>query len=410
VSASKALSLQSFLPRACGILTLNPLVWQIARVHQVRIACQKRNKNPAFRRPFSNPRRTQWSQDSSILSNIPRFRVPTVVYSDFRLFHLQIARVRQENIARQKRQQEELAAAQEEARRSSGGAASTPGAGSILLQGATLARTLKVTWDRLREGGVEDYGAEKLRKVFTQFGPVEDVIIKEDVKKKKKGSALVVVGTEGAAAAAIGSVCGDLSNPLLVKPAVPGMVPSAGQANAANGPQANGVQAGGENGELANGVNRGQKSGVNGRQTSDVNVLQDGGVHRSQTSGVNGAQDGGASGDGEEREDIHGAGAAPQGKPSTSSEGGASQVCSVPDSPRDLGFCGFCGKLFSCLEMKCGPNLGARISFAFRSRTRGRAVLVTEFCGYQYLLLGCLQPVRVTQKGKLSVAFGFSAS
>jgi hypothetical protein len=334
----------------------------------------------------------------------------------FSLIYLQIARVRQENIARQKRQQEELAAAQEEARRSSGGAASTPAAGSILLQGATLARTLKVTWDRLREGGVEDYGAEKLRKVFTQFGPVEDVIIKEDVKKKKKGTALVVLGTEGAAAAAIGSVCGDLSNPLLVKPAVPGMVPSAGQANAANGLQASGanrVQASGVNGEQSNGVNRGQTSGVDGHQTNNVNASQDGGVHRSQTSGVNGAQvggkDGGASGEGEKREDIRGAGAAPKEKRSTSSDGGASQVCCVPDSPSDFGFLWLMRKAMFLSSMKCGLNLGARMSLPFAAGLGVVAFLVMDVCGYQYLLLGFIQPVQVSHKGKLSVAFGFSA-
>lgn len=57
----------------------------------------------------------------------------------------------------------------------------------------------------------------RLREIFSAFGRVDDVIIREqNPKKKKKGSALVVMAEEGAAARAARSACGDMSNPLLV--------------------------------------------------------------------------------------------------------------------------------------------------------------------------------------------------
>lgn len=82
--------------------------------------------------------------------------------------------------------------------------------------GLTLDKTkvLKVTWEK----GVGDYSASRLREVFEEFGEVEDVLIKSS---KKKGSALVVMSSKEAALAATGTLCGDLSNPLLVLPLQP---------------------------------------------------------------------------------------------------------------------------------------------------------------------------------------------
>ncbi|CAH1423426.1 unnamed protein product [Lactuca virosa] len=83
-------------------------------------------------------------------------------------------------------------------------------------------KMLKVSWEK---GGLE-YNEERLRGVFETFGEVEDVVIRSS---KKKGSALVVMASKEAAVsfsqrktlmekrvAASGSVCGDVSNPLLV--------------------------------------------------------------------------------------------------------------------------------------------------------------------------------------------------
>ncbi|XP_010548118.1 PREDICTED: dnaJ homolog subfamily C member 17-like [Tarenaya hassleriana] len=72
-------------------------------------------------------------------------------------------------------------------------------------------RVLKVSWEKLGEG----YSAERLREVFSEFGEVEDVVIRST---KKKSSALVIMATKDGAVAAMGTLCGDLSNPLLVVP------------------------------------------------------------------------------------------------------------------------------------------------------------------------------------------------
>ncbi|KAK2665630.1 hypothetical protein Ddye_004204 [Dipteronia dyeriana] len=72
-------------------------------------------------------------------------------------------------------------------------------------------KVLKVSWEKVGE----DYTAERLRELFSEFGVVSDVDIKSF---KKKGSALVVMATKDAAVAATGSVCGSLSNPRLVLP------------------------------------------------------------------------------------------------------------------------------------------------------------------------------------------------
>ncbi|KAJ0010959.1 hypothetical protein Pint_33547 [Pistacia integerrima] len=90
---------------------------------------------------------------------------------------------------------------------------SETGAG-VAGAGLDKEKMLKVSWEKVGE----DYTAERLKKVFSQFGQVEDVVIKSS---KKKGSALVVMSTKDAMVAATGSVCGSLSNPLLVLPLQP---------------------------------------------------------------------------------------------------------------------------------------------------------------------------------------------
>ncbi|ESQ31909.1 hypothetical protein EUTSA_v10004704mg [Eutrema salsugineum] len=72
-------------------------------------------------------------------------------------------------------------------------------------------RTLKVSWERIGEG----YRAERLREVFSEFGDVEDVVTKST---EKKCSALIVMATKDGAVAATRTLCGHLSNPLLVVP------------------------------------------------------------------------------------------------------------------------------------------------------------------------------------------------
>lgn len=72
-------------------------------------------------------------------------------------------------------------------------------------------RVLKVSWETMGEG----YSAGRLREVFSEFGEVEDVVIRST---KKKGSALIVMATKDGAVAATRTLCGDLSNPLLVVP------------------------------------------------------------------------------------------------------------------------------------------------------------------------------------------------
>ncbi|KAL5856204.1 hypothetical protein ACOSQ3_006039 [Xanthoceras sorbifolium] len=96
-------------------------------------------------------------------------------------------------------------APQRETKQSGGG-----GAGP----GLDKEKVLKVSWEKVGE----DYTAERLREVFSEFGVVEDVVIKSS---KKKGSALIVMANKDAVVAATGSVCGSLSNPLLVLPLQP---------------------------------------------------------------------------------------------------------------------------------------------------------------------------------------------
>ena len=51
--------------------------------------------------------------------------------------------------------------------------------------------------------------------MFSEFGEVEDVVIRST---KKKCSALIVMATKDGAVAATRTLCGNLSNPLLVVP------------------------------------------------------------------------------------------------------------------------------------------------------------------------------------------------
>ncbi|RWW78702.1 hypothetical protein BHE74_00013056, partial [Ensete ventricosum] len=74
-------------------------------------------------------------------------------------------------------------------------------------------RMLKVSW----ETNLGDYTAVKLRELFEKFGGVEDVVIRSKASKKR-GSAIVVMSSKEAAVAATHSMCGSLSNPLLVLP------------------------------------------------------------------------------------------------------------------------------------------------------------------------------------------------
>lgn len=80
-------------------------------------------------------------------------------------------------------------------------------------------KVLKVSWEKVAEG----YSAQRLKEVFEKFGEVEDVVIKSS---KKRGSALIVMASKDAAAAATGSVSGDISNPLLVLPLQPDIAES----------------------------------------------------------------------------------------------------------------------------------------------------------------------------------------
>ncbi|CAA7041214.1 unnamed protein product [Microthlaspi erraticum] len=72
-------------------------------------------------------------------------------------------------------------------------------------------RMLKVSWEKHGEG----YTATRLKQVFSEFGEVKDVVTKIT---KTKRSALVVMATKDEAVAATRTLCGHLSNPLLVVP------------------------------------------------------------------------------------------------------------------------------------------------------------------------------------------------
>jgi len=82
-----------------------------------------------------------------------------------------------------------------------------------------MEKTLKASWTCL-EGGGSGYSAARLREIFEEFGQVEDIALRQS-KSKKKSSALIVMSSKEAAIAATERQCGDLSNPLLVVPAMP---------------------------------------------------------------------------------------------------------------------------------------------------------------------------------------------
>lgn len=75
---------------------------------------------------------------------------------------------------------------------------------------------LKVVWRK----DISDYTIGRLQEIFSAFGTVEDIVIRDS--KKKKGSALVMFSTEAETAKAASAQCGDPSNPLLsVRAAIP---------------------------------------------------------------------------------------------------------------------------------------------------------------------------------------------
>ncbi|XP_057495762.1 uncharacterized protein LOC130780773 [Actinidia eriantha] len=78
-------------------------------------------------------------------------------------------------------------------------------------------KMLKVPWEKIGDG----YSAQRLRELFEKFGAVEDVVIKSSKKTLKRGSALVEMASKDAAVAATRTVCGNLTNPLLVLPLQP---------------------------------------------------------------------------------------------------------------------------------------------------------------------------------------------
>ncbi|KAJ7520161.1 hypothetical protein O6H91_20G070100 [Diphasiastrum complanatum] len=86
------------------------------------------------------------------------------------------------------------------------------------LEASDIDKTIKVSWNSFE--GVGGYSATRLREIFEEFGPVEDIVIKQG-KNQKKGTALLVMGSKNAAVAATQTQCGDLPSPLLVVPAVP---------------------------------------------------------------------------------------------------------------------------------------------------------------------------------------------
>ena len=132
-----------------------------------------------------------------------------------------------------------------EASTSQAPAASKPKQQADFLSAREKERTLKVTW-RKTEGGDGEYTVAELREIFGNFGAeVQDVVVRD---KGTKGAAIVVLGSRGACAKALGSVCGRLSNPLLVVPLVKtpaAAAPAAAAAAAATSARPNGAKVGG---------------------------------------------------------------------------------------------------------------------------------------------------------------------
>ena len=95
-----------------------------------------------------------------------------------------------------------------------GGASNRNATSSVSLDFGTdeeKERSLKASWGK-RDG---DYSVVQLKELFGAFGKVQDVVVKDKVKK---ASAIVVMATKEGALNALGSVCGSIGNPLLVVP------------------------------------------------------------------------------------------------------------------------------------------------------------------------------------------------
>ncbi|KAB2636262.1 dnaJ subfamily C member 17-like [Pyrus ussuriensis x Pyrus communis] len=124
-----------------------------------------------------------------------------------------IARKLKEEIERIRKKHAKKGAATAAAPKRETGGVGKENAGGAKM-GLDEEKMLKVSWENVGEG----YTAERLRGFFSEFGEVEDIVIRG---KKKRGSALVVMATKDAAVAATGTLLGDLSNPLLVIPLKP---------------------------------------------------------------------------------------------------------------------------------------------------------------------------------------------
>ncbi|KAK9074799.1 hypothetical protein SSX86_003117 [Deinandra increscens subsp. villosa] len=112
------------------------------------------------------------------------------------------------------------------------------GMGETSTSGLSVAdkeKMLKVSWEK---GGL-DYSAQRLTELFETFGEVEYVRI-----RGKKRSAFIIMATKEAAVAATGTMCGDLSNPLLVVPLQPTVAASFPTAREPVVPQLNEVLGG----------------------------------------------------------------------------------------------------------------------------------------------------------------------
>lgn len=108
------------------------------------------------------------------------------------------ARQEEEKIARQLKEEIERIRAMHENKQTPAAFASVKetkqsGSGGV---GLDKEKVLKVSWEKFGE----DYTAERLREIFSEFGKVEDVVIKSS---KKKGSALVVMATKSAAVSSL---------------------------------------------------------------------------------------------------------------------------------------------------------------------------------------------------------------
>lgn len=108
------------------------------------------------------------------------------------------ARQEEERIARQLKEEIERIRAMHENKGAPAAFASvkeTKQSGGGMV-GLDKEKVLKVSWEKVGE----DYTAERLREIFSEFGKVEDVVIKSS---KKKGSALVVMATKDAAVSSL---------------------------------------------------------------------------------------------------------------------------------------------------------------------------------------------------------------